>query len=41
VTSTQIEAGSVFSVTLYGLINSKFALATESFIFEVKTERGG
>ncbi len=41
VTGTQIEAGSSFWVTLYGLVNSKLAAATDTFSFEVKTEKGG
>ena len=39
-TDVQIEAGAVFSVTLYGLINSKFAKATDTFELEILTETG-
>jgi hypothetical protein len=40
VTDVQIEAGTVFTVTLYGLMNSKFAKATDSFEIEILTETG-
>ena len=40
VTDVQIEAGTVFTVTLYGLINSKFAKATDSFEIEILTDTG-
>jgi len=40
VTDVQIEVGTVFSVTLYGLINSKSAQATSTFTIYIKTSTG-
>jgi hypothetical protein len=40
VTNVVIAPGTMFQVTLYGLINSQFAAATDSFTFEVRTRKG-